>query len=250
MEIAANGTVRSALTMKTLGIIIARAGSVGLKSKHLRPLLGRPVIAYTFDYARAATRLDRIAVSSDCQEILDLAGGCGFSLVSRPVELATGDASVQAVLLHAMQQIERAESFPADAVVLLYGNCPVRPPGLVESAISVLEATGCDSVRSFAPVGKMHPNWMARLSGDRVEPYLPGSIHRRQDLEPLFFHDGAIVAVTRASLLRQLDHPADPHAFFGVDRRAIPVPAGTTVEIDQEMDLHLAEAILRARRGI
>jgi CMP-N-acetylneuraminic acid synthetase len=88
---------------------------------------------------------------------------------------------------------------------------------------------------------------MARLTGDRVEPYLPGSIHRRQDLEPLFFHDGAIVAVTRASLLRQLDHPEDPHAFFGVDRRAIPTKSGETVEIDQEMDLFLAEAILRAR---
>ncbi|MFI5379917.1 MAG: cytidylyltransferase domain-containing protein [Tepidisphaerales bacterium] len=262
--------------MKTLGIIIARAGSVGLKNKHLCPLLGRPVISYTFDYARAATRLDRIAVSSDSPEILDLAKAQGFDVVPRPAELATGDASVQAVLLHAMQHIEqwdrhsclssdggvgdipvppspseppRAQPFVADAIILLYGNCPVRPPGLVDAAIHLLETTGCDSVRSFAPTGKLHPNWMARLNGDRVEPYLSGSIHRRQDLEPLFFHDGAIVAVTRTSLLRQIAHPEDPHAFFGIDRRAIPTQSGETIEIDQEMDLYLAEAILRACAG-
>ena len=235
--------------MKTLGIIIARAGSVGLRNKHLRPLLGRPVIAYTFDYARAATRLDRIAVSSDSAEVLDLAKAQGFDLVPRPAELATGDASVQAVLLHALRHIERDHSSTFDAIVLLYGNCPVRPPGLTDAAINLLESTGCDSVRSFAPTGKLHPNWMARLHGDRVEPYLPGSIHRRQDLEPLFYHDGAIVAVTRASLLRQIAHPEDPHAFFGIDRRAIATQSGQTVEIDQEMDLFLAEAILRARSG-
>ncbi len=260
--------------MNTLGIIIARAGSVGLKSKHLRPLLGRPVIAYTFDHARAAARLDQIAVSSDSPEILDLARSQGFTPVPRPPELATGDASVQAVLLHALRYIEQEHGRdrspsgllhaqnggfgetalpghgPFDAIALFYGNCPVRPPGVVDAAIALLETTGCDSVRSFAPTGKLHPNWMARIKGDVVEPYLPGSIHRRQDLEPLFFHDGAIVVVTRASLLRQLDHPQDPHAFFGIDRRAIPTQSGETVEIDQEVDLFLAEAILRARMAV
>jgi hypothetical protein len=86
---------------------------------------------------------------------------------------------------------------------------------------------------------------MARLKGDIVEPLRPGSIHRRQDLEPLYLHDGAVVAVSRASLLRGEASPEDPHALFGVDRRGIETDMGETVEIDHQRDLFWAEAVLR-----
>jgi len=46
--------------MNTLGVILARAGSVGLPSKHLLPLLGRPMISYTFAHANAAMRLAQL----------------------------------------------------------------------------------------------------------------------------------------------------------------------------------------------
>jgi CMP-N-acetylneuraminic acid synthetase len=86
---------------------------------------------------------------------------------------------------------------------------------------------------------------MSRLQGDRVIALQPGSIHRRQDLEPLFLHDGAVVAVSRASMLRGKETPQDPHAFFGVDRRGIETASGETVEIDHRRDLYWAEAVLR-----
>ena len=59
--------------MNILAVILARGGSVGLPNKHLLPLLGRPVISYTFDHARASERLDRVVVTSDCPRILKLA---------------------------------------------------------------------------------------------------------------------------------------------------------------------------------
>ena len=89
---------------------------------------------------------------------------------------------------------------------------------------------------------------MARLNGDRVEPLQSGpAIHRRQDLEPLYLHDGAIVAVSRKSMLSGKRAPSDPHAFFGDERRAIITEPGETVEIDAQRDLFLAEAVLRER---
>lgn len=232
-----------------LAVILARAGSVGLAHKHLRPLLGKPVIAYTFDHARQAKTLTRTIVSSDCPEVLALAGAAGFETLRRPVELATSDASVQDVLLHAMHHVESdpAEAFTADAIVTLYGNVPVRGAGIIDRCVGHLLATGCDSVRTFCPVGKWHPAWMSRLNEDRVEALREGSIHRRQDLEPLYLHDGAVVAVSRASMLRGDQTPSDPHAFFGVDRRGVPTDMGETVEVDHERDLYLAEAVLRAR---
>ena len=140
-------------------------------------------------------------------------------------------------------------AFRADAVVVLYGNVPVREGGVIDRAVQLLAESGCDSVRSFCPVGKWHPAWMARLRDDRVLPLHAGSIHRRQDLEPLFLHDGAVVAVSRESMLRGRATPDDPHAFFGVDRRGIETGAGDTVEIDQLRDLYWAEAVLRDRAG-
>jgi CMP-N,N'-diacetyllegionaminic acid synthase len=236
--------------MKVLGVVLARAGSVGLPNKHLLPLLGRPVISYTLDHAAGAARLSRVVVSSDCPLVRRFGVVAGFDVVIRPAALATSEASVQDVMLHALDAAEAADgTFKADALVVLYGNVPVRPLGAIDRAVELLERTGCDSVRSFCPVGKWHPAWMSRLQGDRVEPLRPGSIHRRQDLEPLFLHDGAVVAVSRGSILRGRADPSDPHAFFGTDRRGFEVEPGETVEIDCRRDLLLAEAVLRERRG-
>ena len=99
-------------------------------------------------------------------------------------------------------------------------------------------------------MGKWHPAWMARIEGDesdRVIPLQQASIHRRQDLTPLYLHDGAIVAMSRKSLLRAEKFPNDPHAFFGVDRRSILTGMGETIEIDHQRDLFWAEAALRER---
>jgi CMP-N,N'-diacetyllegionaminic acid synthase len=232
--------------MNVLGVILARAGSAELKNKHLLPLLGRPVIAYTFDHAREATLLSRVVVSSDSPEALRLAAGAGFETIVRTAGLATADASVQDVMLHAIEQVEARPGFRADAMVVLYGNVPVRPAGAIDRAIQMLRQTRCDSVRSFCPVGKWHPAWMAQLAGDRVLPLQPGSIHRRQDLTPLFLHDGAVVAVSREAMFRGKAHPEDPHAFFGSDRRGFQNDVGQTVEIDHQRDLYWAEAVLRS----
>jgi CMP-N-acetylneuraminic acid synthetase len=233
--------------MNVLGVILARAGSLGLANKHLLPLLGRPVIAYTFDHVRASSRLGRVVVSTDCPQISMLARSEGFETIARPDQLATSTASVQAAMLHAMDTIEQTSTFRADALVVLYGNIPVRGQGVIDRAIDMLVKTRCDSVRTFCPVGKWHPAWMSRLEGDRVIAIQPGSIHRRQDLTPLFLHDGAVVAVSRQSMLRGKISPDDPHAFFGVDRRGLETGAGETVEIDQRRDLYWAEAVLRER---
>jgi len=233
--------------MKALGVILARAGSVGLPNKHMLPLMGQPVIAHTFWHARASQRLSRVVVSSDSAEIRSLATAFGFQSISRPSALATSDASVQDVMLHAMETVESSSAFRADALVVLYGNVPVRPENAIDEALKILSETGCDSVRSLCPVGKWHPKWMSKLEQDRVVPLHPGSIHRRQDLEPLFLHDGAVVAVSRASMLRGKSKPSDPHAFFGEDRRGFKTLPGQTIEIDELRDLYWAQACLAAQ---
>lgn len=234
--------------LRTLGVILARGGSQGLKSKHLLPLAGRALIGHTFADVHAARRLTHVVVSSDCPRILALAAGNGFETLRRPAELATDGASVQDVLLHALDQVESRVEMKFGAVATLYGNVPVRPAGIIDEAIALLASTGCDSVRSFCPVGKWHPNWLSKIEGDRAIAFRPGSIHRRQDLEPLFLHDGAVVVSSRAAMEAGRAHRDDPHAFFGTDRRAVRTEFGAAVEVDSRRDLLLAEAILRERR--
>lgn len=237
--------------MTTLAVILARAGSLGLPDKHLRPLLGPPVIGYTFEHARRSRRITRTVVSSDCPQILSMARWAGFMAIERPARLATSDASVQDAMLHAMHAVEADDSsFRTDALVVLYGNVPVRRDGVIDQCIALLEDTGVDSVRTLCPVGKWHPSWMWKLDGQVPAKHVNhGSIHRRQDLEQLYLHDGACVAVTRASMLRGEQNPEDPHAFFGTNWGAVETQIGETVEIDHLRDLYWAEAVLREQQA-
>ncbi len=235
--------------MNVLAVILARGGSQGLPGKHLIELLGRSVISYTFDHARNARLITKTVLSSDCPKICQLATLHNIESIDRPSALATADASVQDAMLHAMHTVEAAGDMRFDGFVVLYGNVPVRGDGVIDRAIELLGQSRCDSVRSFCPVGKWHPAWMSRLDGDVVHALQPGSIHRRQDLPELFLHDGAVVAVSRQSLLRGEQFTNDPHAFFGLDRRGIRTEMGETVEIDHLRDLYWAEAVLRDRVG-
>lgn len=235
--------------MVTLGVILARAGSKGLRDKCVRTLLDRPVIEYTFDHVSASQRLTDALLTTDSEPAKELARRAGIEVIDRPAELASDAAPVDAAARHAVTHWETSHDSVVDLVALLYGNIPVRPRGLIDRAIQGLIASGADSMRSVAPVAKQHPDWIHRLEGDRMVQFRPNSIYRRQDLEPLYYHDGAIAVVTRAALFGALETPNDHQAFLGADRRAIVQRPEDTVDIDGPIDLHLAETILRAERA-
>ncbi len=233
--------------MSALGVILSRAGSKGLRDKCVRPLLGRALIEYTFDHALAARRLDAVVLSTDSQPAAQLAARRGIETIERPPALATDTATVDAAARHAVETWELRHDAVADVIVLLYGNIPVRPPGLIDRAIEHLRRSGGSSVRSVAPVGRHHPDWLHRLDGDRMVQFRPNSIYRRQDLEPLYYHDGAVVALTRRALFDALRTPDDKQAFLGPDRRALVLAPQDAVDVDDAFDLLVAEAVLRAR---
>ncbi len=243
--------------MNVLGIILARAGSKGLPDKCVRELLGRPVIAYTFEHARASKLLSDVVFSTDSEAAKVIAREAGIEIIDRPARLASDTATVDAAARHAVVEWERhppqlpplvsREARRVDAVVLLYGNIPVRKPSLIDEAIDKLIQTGADSVRSVAPVTKQHPDWVHRLDGDRMVQFRTNNIYRRQDLSPLYYHDGAVVVFTRAALFAALETPDDHQSFLGRDRRAIACQPEDAVDIDGPVDLHQAEAVLRSR---
>ena len=230
--------------MHTLAVILARAGSKGLPDKCVLPLCGRAVLAYSISHAQQSRCVDGIVLTTDSPHALAVGKLGRISTIQRPAELATDTARVDDVVRHAVSEYEASSSESVDAVVILYGNVPVRADGVIDRCVELLADAGADSVRTVTPVTKTHPDWLHHLDGDRMTQFRENSIHRRQDLEPLYYHDGAVVAVTRSSLFAA-EGSDDPHAFFGSDRRAVPQAEEDTVDIDTLADLYRAEAIIR-----
>lgn len=230
--------------MVLLGIILARAGSKGLPDKCVKYLLGRPLIEYTIDHALAARRLSAVVLTTDSRPAREIAAARGIEVIDRPPELATDSAPVDAAARHAVQVWEQRHNTHVQAAVLLYANVPVRVAGVIDRAIELLERSKASSVRTVAPIGKHHPDWLHRLEGDRMVQFRPNSISRRQDLEPLYYHDGAVIAVTRAALFEALSTPDDHQAFLGPDRRALVQRCEDAVDVDEPIDLAVAEAVL------
>ncbi|MFM9958995.1 MAG: N-acetylneuraminate synthase family protein [Phycisphaerales bacterium] len=244
--------------MRTLAIILGRAGSKGVPGKNARLIGGRPCIAWTIDAAlaaRGAGAVSHVAVSTDSDELAAIARGMGVDVIDRPIALANDTARIDDAARHALEEVERRDG-RFDAVVILYANVPVRPPGLIERAVARLGESGADSVQSYAPVGKHHPWWTAVVDTDsgKVRPWqgevLNNGVFRRQDLPPAHMPDGGVLAVTRAALRLELAGAGDgPHAFFGRDRRGIMNPEGAVIDVDSAADLVAAEAALSVARA-
>ena len=235
--------------MYILGVVLARAGSKGLPDKCARPLLGRAVIEYTFDHALAAQKLTRVVLTTDSKAAANLARARGITVIDRPAALAHDTVRVDTVARHAVEHMESTGEPAVDVVVFLYGNIPVRAPGIIDHAVAHLSKTGADSVRTVALVTKQHPDWIHHLTGDRLEPFRENGIYRRQDLQPLYYHDGAVAVVRRNALFNAAACGNHGQAFLGNDRRAIVQSAEDAVDIDTLVDLHFAEAVLRYRES-
>ena len=238
-----------------LAVIMARGGSVGLPGKSLRSLLGKPVLTYTLAHVRESKLITRSIVSSDDPQILALAKQEGFATIQRPPELATSTSATDPVLRHAVNSLyphtsglKTQDSRLPLAIVMLYGNIPIRNNHMIDNAIQLLLDTGADSVQTIASVGKFHPYWMFDRADDgKIKKHIPNTIFRRQDLPPLYSPTGAVY-VMKTQVLMATESDPDPHAFLGNDRRGLVVHPEDSVDIDTEKDLYLAEAMLRAQQ--
>jgi N-acylneuraminate cytidylyltransferase len=245
------------MSRRATAIILARAGSKGVPGKNTADIAGRPCVAWSILAARSAARVASIAVSSDSERVLALAREHGAVPIQRPPDLAHDTARIDDAARHAVETLDRAPGAPdpdeRDAFVLLYANVPIRPEGLIDRALDLLEHSGADSVQSYTGVGKHHPWWTARLDADsRVGPWegdtLNHAVFRRQDLPPAWIPDGGVIALTRRALfLRVPGVPPGPHAFFGLDRRAVTSEPGSVVDIDTPEDLEIARLRLARR---
>jgi CMP-N,N'-diacetyllegionaminic acid synthase len=232
--------------MRVLGVITARGGSKGIPGKNLRPLAGRPLIAYTIDAARQAAAFDRLILSTDDPAIAGVARGLGCEVpFTRPAELARDDTAHLDVLLHAVEWLRDHDAYTPDLVMILQPTSPLRTAGDIRASIDLIRATGADSVVSVSEV-PAHYNPMRTLRIDArgfASLFVTGKpvrtrINRRQDMPIAWTMDGAIYLFRTAVLL-------DPEPSLYGDRTAVYMtPGGRGVSIDDSDDWSHAERAL------
>jgi CMP-N,N'-diacetyllegionaminic acid synthase len=230
--------------MKILAVVPARGGSKGIPRKNIRPLLGKPLIAWTIDATQRANQLDRTIISTEDQEIADVARAEGAEVpFMRPPTLAKDDTPTLPVIQHALHWLEENEGYRPDAVMILQPTSPLRQSHHIDEAIQVLkEDPQADSLVSCINVPHhFHPRKvMRRASTGYLHPYRKEeAIVRRQDLEPLVARNGAAIYLARREVL--------DHGIFGSRLLPFMMVEGDSVDIDEVSDFEKAEQVLKCR---
>jgi CMP-N-acetylneuraminic acid synthetase len=227
-----------------LALIPARGGSKGVPRKNVRPLAGRPLVAYAADAARASGVVDRIVLSTDDEEIAAVGRACGVDVpFMRPPAIGADDTPMLAVVEHAVAALAAAGWAP-EVVVLLQPTSPLRRPEHVRAAVTMLRETGADSVVSVVELPRhLSPDYVMRIDqGGRLVPFLPegARIARRQDARAAYSRDGTVYAFPRRTLERF-------HSIYGEDARPLLIDARESLSIDSPADWDAAERILASR---
>lgn len=223
-----------------IALIPARGGSKGVPRKNIRPLAGRPLIAWTIETALAVADIGRVVVSTDDAEIAALAQTFGAEApFLRPAELAADETPDFPVLRHALDTLGPG----IDTVVWLRPTAPLRTAADIAAALAVLRAARPDSVRSVSAT-KAHPYWMKTLEDGLLTPFVPGhderTYPRRQSLPPAYLLNGAVDITTART--------AAGGSMWGERIAGYVMPAERAVDIDTEADFLIAEALLKQRR--
>lgn len=225
------------MSLRVLGIITARGGSKGVPRKNIRPLGGKPLIAWTIDAAKKSSLLTETIVSTDDAEIARVAeaSGCRAPFL-RPSELATDTAKSIPVVVHALDWLREHEGKEFDAVMILQPTSPFRTSEDIDACISKMDETGADSVMSMVKITDMSLAKLKRIEGDRILPYSieEGTESRSRHDEPDVYKRNCAVYLTRVSCLQQND-------LFGSDSRGYVMPEERSGDINTEYDFSIAE---------
>jgi N-acylneuraminate cytidylyltransferase len=226
-------------------IIPARGGSKSIERKNVRSFAGHPLLAYSIAAGRQSAAIERVIVSTDDEEIAQIARDYGAEVpFLRPPELAKDDTPDFPVFKHALEWLERAQGYQPGIVVQLRPTSPLRPPDLVDRAVALLaERRGADSVRGVVPSGQ-NPYKMWRVDPDRrMHPLLtdgPAQAFNqpRQALPATYWQTGHIDAI-------RWDRVKEGSSLSGEVIVALEIDPRYAVDIDTERDWRRAEMIAR-----
>lgn len=230
--------------MSTVAFIFARGGSKGLLGKNIRPLGGKPLIAWSIEHALAVNRIDRVIVSTDSEAIASVALDHGAEVpFIRPGELARDDSPEWFAWRHALDYLRETTGSLPQVMVSVPTTAPLRLPLDIENCLDEYEKGDADVVITVSDAHRSPYFNMVKTNTDGtvglVNP--PSSaIVRRQDAPDVY--DMATVAYV-ADPIFVLTHSGT----FSGRVRAVQVPVERAIDIDTLLDFQIAECLLDIR---
>jgi len=190
--------------MKILGVIPARGGSKGVPGKNIKELNGKPLIQYTAEVALESELIDTLVLSSDDNEIIEVAKKIGIDVpFVRPKDLAQDKSPTFPVIIHALEYY-KSIGIEFDAVCLLQVTSPFRSVDFLNKAINKFINQDADSLVSVQEVPhEYNPHWVFKPNDSEELKLVTGEkeiISRRQNLPKTYHRDGSIY-ITKTSVL-------------------------------------------------
>ena len=217
-----------------LCIITARGGSKRIPRKNVRAFCGRPIIAYSIEAALQSGLFDEVMVSTDDEEIAEVAKSCGAKVpFMRSAETSDDFATTAEVLLEVLDSYE-ALGRPYDAVCCVYPTAPFVTSEKLHGAVSLYETSRADAVYSVTRFSYPPQRGLVRRGGS-VGWWMPEfESARSQDLEPVW-HDAGQIYIRKVSALRET------RSMLGPVTEIYEVPETEVQDIDNETDWQIAE---------
>ena len=232
---------------KVIAIIPARGGSKGVPRKNIRLLGGKPLIAYTIEVALKSSLIDRVLVTTDDQEIAEVARSFGAEVpFLRPAELAADDTPPDPVLKHTLEFLETKEGYRPDIIVWLEPPTPFRTLEEVEEAIRIFkDDEEADSLRAVCEPSQ-NPYKMWTLEGKYLTPLITQAgraLHTgpRQKTGKVYWQNGSIFLLRYKTIMEKGN-------FFGDKILPLIVSNSRNIDIDTEEDLRRAEHYLAMQK--
>lgn len=229
-----------------IAIIPARGGSKGLPGKNIKPLLGKPLIAYTIEAALKSRCITRVVVTTDSAEIADTAKAFGAEVpFLRPAELATDTASAIDVYLHTIDYLKEKDNIQADKFLVLLPTAPFRTELHIDEAVGQFYNSKAETLISVCkaetPPGwylLQEPDGMIKNAGFGVNT----AMENRQKNAVYFVPNGAIYLLDYELLKVKRTYYSQSIPYV-MDKNA-------SVDIDTKDDFEYAEYLMKRQREI
>ena len=227
---------------RILGVIPARGGSKGLMGKNIKPLLGVPLIHYTIQASQKTRGLLDVIVSTDSEEISHIARKAGAWVpFLRPAELAGDEAPTYLAMQHAIDFYESQRKKRVDHIMILQPIAPLRSAGDIDRAIEIYcrHQPEADSLISVCRADDYHPQTLYKKEESFLKPWEERALYtkRRQDLETVFWRNGAIY-ISRRDLVMDQGKIIGDHLLY------YEMPRSRSINIDGLYDFKMAELFL------
>jgi CMP-N,N'-diacetyllegionaminic acid synthase len=222
--------------MKTLALIPARGGSKGVPKKNIRPLSGYPLIAYSIAASLRCEGIERTIVSTDSEEIAEIARFYGAEVpFMRPSEFAHDRSPNIDFILHALDWLKKNEGTEPEYIVQVLPTTPLRDPRLMNQAIGAIRsnpaATSLRSVHELPePPQKMMGISDGFLTGFFPDDPRPEYYNLPRQTFPPAFHPNGYVEIIRTSYAR------GGGGLFGPRVLAFITPVTVEIDLPEEFE--------------